>query len=102
MDNREENQEAGYTSDEGKKKNGKESDESFIERKYIETSLKAVTEDLKSFIQNDLYEKQKNQCCDCQGLYHKLLVNLESRVSFLEDEIKSKNNLLNKLLDKSL
>ena len=61
-----------------------------------------VTEDLKSFIQNDLYEKQKNQCCDCQGLYHKLLVNLESRVSFLEDEIKSKNNLLNKLLDKSL
>lgn len=79
-----------------------ESSKSFIERKYIETSLKAITEDLKLFISNNLYEKRKNQRCDCQEMVNKLLSNLESRVCFLEDEIKSKNILINKLLEKSV
>ena len=61
-----------------------ESNESFIERKYLEIELRRLTQDLKSFISSSLEGTSGNST---DRYLQVLLDNLDARITFLEREI---------------
>ena len=81
---------------------------SFIDEKYEEVFIGKVTERLKSFVSKELQDNVSDHYSR-KHLHHdsyeskytgngKLVVTLENHIMFLEEEIRRKNNVIDKLL----